>query len=538
MKRFKLSLLAAASAALFVQSALAQTTAAASSGYRLWRGNPVLQSHGVSVDQMIADFVREHNLPGIAMAIVEAPYIPRSAGYGVINTQNDELASTKTMYSIGPITQGFTAVALMQLKEEGKLSVDDPVSKYLPDAPVAWGKVTVLQLMQHASGIPDFREADYDCAKSYSPTQLLDLVRSKPLAFKNGTEVQLSATNFILLGLIIERASGMSYHDYVIRYQVEPLHLESTMMAGDFGSKTFLDRPQPKPDANQHDKFHLQVPYINPVEPATGYFGIGATLTSTDPMSTANLYAFGGIWSSAQDISFWDIALAGGVLVKEEADRDLIYKPTKLADGKPVPAMAGWEFTQHGFMEIKGNSPGFSSYLSRFTAADELVCVTLLTNKEGVDLTDLARVIADAYKSGLGADTDPAKIVTQESKYSVPETVARIKASLAAQNVPVFATFDHGANAQGAGLSLSPTQVVVFGNPKVGTKLMQERQAAAIDLPLRVSVWQDERNRVWVGYQNMDDLAATYGIKDRTTLAAMDKFISKLVGMSVNVYSY
>ena len=153
MKRFKLSLLAAASAALFVQSALAQTTAAASSGYRLWRGNPVLQSHGVSVDQMISDFVREHNLPGIAMAIVEAPYIPRSAGYGVINTQNDELASTKTMYSIGPITQGFTAVALMQLKEEGKLSVDDPVSKYLPDAPVAWGKVTVLQLMQDRKNV-------------------------------------------------------------------------------------------------------------------------------------------------------------------------------------------------------------------------------------------------------------------------------------------------------------------------------------------------------------------------------------------------
>src|SRR5215475_6680457 len=102
MKHLKLSLVAAVSVVLTIQSILAQTTSA-SPGYRLWRGDPVLQSHGATVDQMIADFVRKQNLPGITMAIVEAPYIPRSGGYGVINIHNDELASTKTMYSIGPI---------------------------------------------------------------------------------------------------------------------------------------------------------------------------------------------------------------------------------------------------------------------------------------------------------------------------------------------------------------------------------------------------------------------------------------------------
>jgi CubicO group peptidase (beta-lactamase class C family)/uncharacterized protein (DUF302 family) len=536
-KRLTLSLLAAVAVVLVIQPVQAQTTRLPAE-YRLWRGDADLESNGATIDKMIANFVRKHKLPGITMAIVEAPYIPRSAGYGVIDIQKDELASTKTMWNIGPIAQAFTAVAIMQLKEAGKLNIDDPVSKYLPDVPAAWGKVTILELMQHASGIPDFRDAGYDNAKAYSPAQLVDLVRSKPLAFKSGTDVQLSATNFILLGLIIERASGMSYRDHITRHQIEPLHLDSTMMVSDFGSKTFLDRPQPKPGANQHDKFHSQIPYINPVEPATGYVSHGAGLTPVDPKGSANLFAYGGIWSSAQDISAWDIALAGSVLVKNEADRDIIYKPTTLANGKVVPAMAGWEFTQHGFMEIKGNSPGFSSYLSRFTAADELVCVTLLTNREGVDLTDLARAIADAYKSGLGADTDPARIVTQESKYSVPETVARIKANLAARNVPVFATFDHGANAEGAGLPLRPTQVVVFGNPKAGTKLMQQQQSAAIDLPLRVSVWQDARNRVWVGYQNLDTLGATYGINDHATLTAMDKFVSELVAASANVYSY
>lgn len=535
MKTPRLYLLAAVGVALFALPTLAQTTSN-SSAYRLWRGDPVLQSHGVRVDQMIADFIQKHHLPGITMAIVQAPYIPRSAGYGVINVHNDELASTKTMWNIGPITQGFTAVAIMQLKEQGKLSVDDPISKYLRDMPAAWEKITVLQLLQHASGIPDFREAGYDPASGYSPAQLIDLVRSKPLLFETGTDVRLSATNFILLGLIIERASAMSYHDFIYRYQIEPLRLESTMFASDLATKSFLDRPETA-GFNQHNKFHTEVPYIDPVEPATGYVGDGETLTAVDPMASADLYAYGGIWSSAQDISFWDIGLAGGVLVKDEADRDVIYKPTILADGKVVPAMAGWEFTQHGFMEIKGNSPGFSSYLSRFTAPDELVCVTLLTDKEGVDLTELAREIADAYKAGLGADADPAKVVTQESKYNVAETVARIKAYLATQKVPVVATYDHATNAQGMGLSLRATQVVTFGNPRLGAQLMQERQAA-FDLPLDVSVWQDERNRVWVGYQNMTDLGTTHGIKDEETLGAMDKFLGELVGKAANVYSY
>ena len=199
MKRLKLSLLAAVSAAAFVIQPVQAEMSHTPPGYRLWRGDTVLQSVGVTIDQMIADFVRKHKLPGITMAIVQAPYIPRSAGYGVIDVQKDELASTKTMWNIGPITQAFTAVAIMQLKEHGKLGVDDPVSKYLPDIPSAWSKVTILQLMQHASGIPDFRDAGYESAKTYSPAQLVDLVRSKPLAFKSGTDVQLSATNFILL---------------------------------------------------------------------------------------------------------------------------------------------------------------------------------------------------------------------------------------------------------------------------------------------------------------------------------------------------
>jgi CubicO group peptidase (beta-lactamase class C family)/uncharacterized protein (DUF302 family) len=503
------------------------------------RGNANLQDRGEYIDQLVADFIAKNKLPGLTMAIVQAPYIPRSAGYGKTSLDHDELASTRTMWNVGPITQGFTAVAIMQLKESGKLTLADPISKYVDDLPAAWRKVTILELMQHASGIPDYREL-LDNSRSYSPKELIALVASKPVLFKSGTEVRQSATNATLLAMAIEKASGMSFHDFVWKGQIETVGLPSTMFVSDMATKAAEDRPDPTPtDRNQHSKFTSDPRFINPVEPATGYQMTNGQMVAVPRAASENLFGFGNIWSSAEDISKWDIGLAGSVLIKEAADRDVVYKPTKLANGTVVPAMIGWEFTHHpGFMEIKGNSPGFSSYLSRFTQSSELVCVTLLTNKEGVDLTVLARDIAAAYKDDLGPSIYRRSIIAEESKYGPAETIARIKSNLAAAKVPVFATFDHAANAEGVGEKLRPTTVIVFGNPKVGTKLMLDEQSIGLDLPLRVLVWQDEIGRTWIGYPDLDMLAARYGINDPATVTAVGKALEMVVNRAANVYSY
>lgn len=533
--RFK-ALFVATSLVLFASSSMAQR--AYVPRLPIVRGDPVLQLHGEYIDQLVGDFMAAHHLPGMSMAIVQAPYIPRSAGYGKTNLDLDELASTKTMWNVGPITQAFTAVAIMQLKEQGKLSLSDPIGKYVEGLPSAWQRVTIKQLMQQSSGIPDYRRY-LDNSKHYAPHELLALVANKGLLFRRGTDVSLSATNATLLALAIERASGMSYHDYVWKYQIEVEGLHSTMFARDFAQLARIDRPASHPDDNQHSKFKSEVPYINPVEPATGYIQAGNTLQSVGPDASENLFGFGDVWSSAEDISKWDIGLAGSTLIKSMADREVVYTPTKLDNGKVVPAMIGWEFTHHpGFMEIKGDSPGFSSYLSRFTSPDELVCVTLLTNKEGVDLTVLAREIAAAYRADLGPDVDQHQIVAQESKFGAAETVARIKAALARAKVPVFSVVDHSENATRVGEQLQPTTVIAFGNPAVGTKLMLQNQAIGLDLPLRALVWQDRRGRTWIGYPRLDKLADRYDIKDPATIAAMTKFMDHLVAQAANVYAY
>ncbi|WP_186455022.1 serine hydrolase [Nitrospirillum amazonense] len=532
----------AAAALAFATGCLAQATSASAQAapkLPIVRGSANLQDRGEYIDQLIADFIARNGLPGLTMAIVQAPYIPRSAGYGKTSLDHDELASTRTMWNIGPITQAFTAVAIMQLKEQGKLQLTDTIGKFIDDLPGNWRRVTLLELMQHSSGIPDYRDL-LDDSRSYTPDELLALAAGKPMLFKSGTEVRLSATDSTLLAMAVEKASGMSFHDFVWKFQIEVEGLPATMFASDLATKAAVDRPDPIPtDDNQHQKFKSDARYINPVEPATGYRSANGQMVALKPEASANLFGFGDLWSSAEDISKWDIGLAGSTLIKDAADRDVIYKPTRLANGTVVPAMAGWEFTHHpGFMEIKGNSPGFSSYLSRFTESSELVCVTLLTNKEGVDLTVLARDIATAYKDDLGPDIYRRSIVAQESKYGPAETIQRVKAILAEAKVPVFATFDHAANAEGVSEKLRPTTVIVFGNPKMGTKLMQKQQSLGIELPLRVLVWQDEMGRTWIGHPDLDALVTRYGVEDPATLTAMGKALEALVNRAANVYTY
>ncbi|AXB80391.1 DUF302 domain-containing protein (plasmid) [Novosphingobium sp. P6W] len=539
MTRFswlKRMILMSASAMIVSNGVQAQT--APSPHLPIERGSPNLSLRGETIDALIAAFIADQDLPGLTLAIVQAPYIPRSSGYGKANLELDELASTKTMWNIGPITQAFTAVAIMQLKEDAKLNLSDPISKHVAGLPAAWGKITILQLMQHSSGIPDYRPK-LDNAKRYTPLELIDLVRSAPLLFKSGTQVQLSATNATLLALAVEHASGIPYRDYVRINQIEREGLPSTMFAADFAKSAKIDRPASHPDDNQHSHFKSEVPFINPVEPATGYQFIDGHMVAVAPEASSNLFGFGDMWSSAEDISKWDIGLAGSTLIKDAADRDVVYTPTTLANGTVVPAMIGWEFTHHpGFMEVKGDSPGFSSYLSRFTESDELVCVTLLTNKEGVDLTVLARQIAAAYRGETGPNIDQRQIVAQESKFDPAETIARIKSGLAAAKVPVFASIDHAENARGIGQQLRATTVITFGNPKVGTKLMLENQAIGLELPLKMLVWQDARGRTWIGYPNLDTLAARYELNDPATIKMMAGFMAGVARHAANVYAY
>lgn len=121
-----------------------------------------------------------------------------------------------------------------------------------------------------------------------------------------------------------------------------------------------------------------------------------------------------------------------------------------------------------------------------------------------------------------------------EGRLPVDETVRRLKGDLEARGIPVFATFDHAKNAEEVGLDLRPTTVVVFGSPQVGTALMQADQRISLELPLRISIWEDEAGRTWLAFPQMKALADRYGLGDMPVIAKMQGLLEDLVNQAAS----
>lgn len=470
---------------------------------------------GQSVDDLVIQYMAENHIPGMALAIVQAPYITRMVGYGLADTESKRLVSTRTLFNVGQLANAFTAVAVMQLKEEGKLALDDSIAKYLPDLPESWRHVTLRQLLNHSSGLPDYTEAsDFDYSKDYQPRELIRGVEKKEPSFKAGTRVQASATNYYLLGMLIEKVSGMSYQDFISKNQIERIGLKHTFFISNVD--TVANEVNKDGKGFKHSQFLQNPLYINPTEQATGYEQKDRELVPAPSVTWGSTYANSGVVASAEDISLWDIALAGSILVKDPQDRAFLYNSTEV-NGKVVPANAGWLFPGHkGLMEIKGNIPGYSAFLSRFTAPDELLCVTLLANKGNLpDLDILGRKIAGAFDIHLAAPEGASWSETIQSPYSVKETLDRVVNIIEGQGGKVFARIDHSGEAEKVNQSLPPTQVLVVGNPEKGTVLMQTNPAFALDLPLRIMATEDELGQVWLSFTDPVKLGKEYQVDDK-----------------------
>lgn len=489
---------------------------------------------GKSVDDLIIEYMEINELPGMSLAIVQAPYITRVLGYGIADTETKRLVSTRTLFNVGQLTNAFTAVAIMQLKEEGKLKLDELITTYLPPSPKSWNKISIRHLLTHSSGLADYTEQEgFAYSKNYQPAEIVRLISERPLLFSAGTEMQTSATNFYLLGLIVEAASDMSYVDYVTKNQIERVGLQRTFFIKNAAAIENEVHNGSKPF--KHRAFLQNPSFIDPAELAVGY---NAEQQSVANATWSATFANSGVVATAEDISIWDISLAGSILVKDAADRAFLYNSPSLDHQKIIPANAGWLFPGHqGLMEIKGAIPGFSSFLSRFTAANELLCVTLLANKENVpDLDILARKIAAAFDANLGAPTGRLGSETLQSPYSVTETIRRLSALINHQGGKIFAHIDHRDEAKKVNQTLLPTEVLIIGNPAKGTALMQENAASALDLPLRIMVTEDKSGQVWLSFTDPLHFAAEYHLPNKD-LKQMATALYKLCAQAVSAQS-
>ncbi len=481
------------------------------------RGDPEIEIQGRSVDELVAGFMREHQIAGMSLAIVQAPYITRVSGYGVGDPDTRLLVGSETMFGLGEMSRAYTAVAVLQLVEQGKLALDDPLERHLDILPRSWRGITVRRVLQARSGIPEITDRVLQGAKSEA--ELLSALAQEKLLFPPGTQVSKSATDHLLLMLLVEKASGERYEDFVRQGQLQPLGLKRTIFASEIPS---LPREALAP-GESHRAFLNDPALINPAEPAT---------PNRSAHHSQLLPDRGAIYASAYDVSVWDIGLAGEILIKDPALRAMLYQPLS-AD---LPTSGTWDFPgRPGLMVIQGRSGGFSALLSRFTHSEDLLCVTLLANKEGLDLSQLARSIAGAYDSRLGPPGNTGGMRVQQSPYSVDETTKRLENELQARGVQVMARIDHAGAAKEVGLELAPTRALIFGNPAVGTLLMQANRASAVDLPLTAVVWE-EQGEVWIAATDPVELAERHDLP-REVAHKMRAAVDQILGRAISPVS-
>jgi CubicO group peptidase (beta-lactamase class C family) len=180
----------------------------------------------------VDDYVRAQlgvrHLPGVSVAVIKDGRIVKAAGYGLASLELDAPASEHTVYEIGSISKQFAADAVLLLSEDGKLSLDDPLSKYLQRTPPAWSAMTVRHVLTHTAGLPDFDTGNigFSYRREYTETEFVDLLAARPLDFAPG-ERWNHTNGFPLVGIVVERASGVPYVDFVRTRIFERLGLAS-----------------------------------------------------------------------------------------------------------------------------------------------------------------------------------------------------------------------------------------------------------------------------------------------------------------------
>lgn len=330
------------------------------------------------VDSYVREFIQRKNIPSAAISVVRHGQVVKAAGYGIANLELGVAATEHSVFEIGSITKQITAEALMILVEEGKLSLDDPLTQYLSGLPDAWSGIRLRHLLTHTSGLPDWEsDSAFSYRREYTLPEFVEFVARHPLDFPPGTRFGYSNSAFPLLGKVIEKVSGVPYQQFVTERIFRPAGMVETR---------FRDNESLVPKR------------------ASGYVDRNGTFVNGERLRAAILAPNGGVLSTATDMARWNIALSKGILVRP-ASLALMMAPTRFNDGStfPVGGIAWFlsEFRGHKMVLHNGSTvAGFSSVIYRYP--DEDLSVVVMLNVDRFDTVNkLAVDVAGFYVPGL-----------------------------------------------------------------------------------------------------------------------------------------
>lgn len=327
------------------------------------------------VDSMVTSEMRQQGIPGLSLAVLRDGKVLKSKGYGLANVELNVPAETTTVYQLASMTKQFTAAGIMLLVEDGRVGVDDKLSKYLEDAPKSWSSITIRHLLTMTSGIKDYNPEFGESKDIFTPEQIYRRIASLPLDFAPGEKWSYSNTNYVLLGLVIHKASGKTWDAFLQERIFSPLGMTATCR--DDPSRIIKGRASLY---ERRDHQLVNCRYIN------------ATLFNNGD---------GGLLTTIQDMAKWDAALIPNKLLKQQSLEE-IWTPVGF-NGKTIYHYGfGWflnEANGHRMVLHGGGRPGSSTQISRFI--DDHLTVIILSNVSGINCERIAHEIAQTYLPGL-----------------------------------------------------------------------------------------------------------------------------------------
>lgn len=311
------------------------------------------------------------DVPGASLLVIKngQPLIRR--GYGLANLEQNEQATPETNYRLASVTKQFTAAAILLLAEHGRLQLDDSIRHWLPSLPVITDKVTLRELLSHTGGLIDYEDLiPPGTTEQVHDADVLRLLSgTSKTYFPPGTAYRYSNTGYVLLGLVVEQASGMSLPLYLKQKIFLPLHMDHTLMYMSDG------------------------PVIE--HRAYGYSEQNGHWTRTDQSVTSATRGDGRIYSSIDDLAKWDAALYDDRLLSD-ASRKLAFSPHVKVTGEPYQAWYGfgWRITGDTLWH-SGESIGFRNVIVRWPK--QHLTVILLSNRNQPEPYKTVLKIAQPY---------------------------------------------------------------------------------------------------------------------------------------------
>jgi CubicO group peptidase (beta-lactamase class C family) len=321
------------------------------------------------MEEVVQTYVQNKTFMG-AVLVARGNEVILSKGYGSANLEWNVPNTPSTKFRLGSITKQFTAASILLLEERGKLTLDDPIKKYVPDAPREWDKITIFNLLTHTSGIPNFTSLpDYKSLKldEMPVAKTILTVRNKPLDFLPGEKMSYSNSGYLVLGHVIETVTGASYEKFVTDNIFTPLGMKDS----GYDSNTAIIARR-----------------------AAGYMPSATGPVNAGFVHMSIPHAAGALYSTTEDLLRWEQGLFAGKVVSP-ASLAKMTTPFKndYALGVVVQTASGRKVIQHG-----GGIDGFNTFLAYYP--DGKLTVAVLANINGQTPNQIATKLADLAHGG------------------------------------------------------------------------------------------------------------------------------------------